>query len=273
MRLIYEQKKINWKIQQGAIINNCVSEDYPNVDVWGVIITPRCDIGNNKVSTIHYLPIIKFEDWLKNDFVCIFKKALRQNLRGSLISKFREYGISPTILDNNVSKDDILIIIKSKISGKPLSPVVEILETLFFLGDPNSTIDLLKKYAKLKDSILKDIKEGKDKNFHLIEDWNEKGKYRVVLLRDVRRITFKLAEKISNSIFESEISDEEWKRNDIKTTNIPDTIICIESQLKSPFIEHLIQLFFHNFGRIGVEDMHKEVIEEISSLTVNTLNL
>lgn len=273
MRLIYEQRKINWQIQQGAIINNCVSEDYPNVDVWGIIITPRCDIGNKKVSTIHYLPIIKFEDWLENDFVSIFQKALKQNLRGSLISKFKEYGISSTILDNSISKDDILIIVKSKISGKPLSQVVETIETLFVVDDPNNTIDLLKKYVRLKDSILKDIKEGKDRNFHLIEDWNEKGKYRVVLLRDVRRITFKLAEKISKSIFESEISEDEWKRNDIKSTNIADTIICIESQLKSPFIEHLIQLFFHNFGRIGVEDMHKEAFEELSLLTVNTFNL
>ena len=32
-------------LQQGTIINGCITEYY-NRDVWGVIITPRCDIDN-----------------------------------------------------------------------------------------------------------------------------------------------------------------------------------------------------------------------------------
>ena len=273
MRSIFEQKKINWQLQQGAIINCCVSEDYPKSEVWGVIITPRCDIGNKKVSTIHYLPIIKFEDWLEYDFICLFTKSLKQNIKGLLISKFKEYAISSTLFDNNVSKDDIIIAIKSKITDKSLQKTIELLENYFNIEDPTKMIDFIKKNSKLKDSIIREIKEGKDRNFLLIEDWNEKSKYKVVLLRDVRRITFKLAQKISNSILESEISSDEWEKNDIKQTNVDANILYIESQIKSPFIEHLIQQFFHNFGRIGVEDMHEETLEELSVLTVNKFNL
>jgi len=159
------------------------------------------------------------------------------------------------------------------INDKTKTKTIDLLNDYFDIDKPEKTIEFIKKNIKLKESIIRDIKEGKDRNFLLIEDWNIKRNYKVVLLRDVRRITFKFAEKISNSIFESEVTSEEWEKNDIKRSEVSESIIFIEAQMKSPYIEHLIQQLFHNFGRIGVEDMHKETIEELSVLTVNTFKL
>ena len=62
---IKNQTKI--PIQQGVIINGCIAENYTQ-DTCGLIITPRCDIGNGgKVSTIHYLPIVSLKEWILVD--------------------------------------------------------------------------------------------------------------------------------------------------------------------------------------------------------------
>lgn len=273
MRTIYEEKKINWEIQQGSIINNCISEDYPDYEVYGIIITPRCDIGNKKVSTIHYLPVIKFDDWLKKDFIKLFEKQYKQNQKTALISKFKENNISPTILENNISKADIIKIINQKVTRKQLDQTLLFLNNYFNIEESDKISDIIKSNFKIRDIILKDIKDGKDRNYHLIEDWNEKGKYVVVLLRDVRRITSSLADKLSKSVFEGEVLEHEWGKNDLKMKNDSENILCIEAQLKSPFIEHLIQLFFYNFGRIGVDDMHKETIDELNLVTNKIFDL
>lgn len=49
--------------QQGCIFSGAKANGYEDCTVYGLIITPRCDIAQCKVMTVHYLPIVKLEDW------------------------------------------------------------------------------------------------------------------------------------------------------------------------------------------------------------------
>lgn len=76
--VFYLKHLVNLKIrvQQGGVINGCIAENYKG-KVYGMIMAPRCDIGNEgKVSTVHYLPIVSFVDWVKVDCLrmAMFKK-------------------------------------------------------------------------------------------------------------------------------------------------------------------------------------------------------
>ena len=45
-RNIYKQRpELEKVVTQGTIINHCIAEKYC-CDVWGVIVTPRCDIAH-----------------------------------------------------------------------------------------------------------------------------------------------------------------------------------------------------------------------------------
>ena len=64
IRSIYIESPLIGKMTQGSIINGCISEDFPNEEVYGFIITPRCDLEHQgKVNTVHYIPAVPFELW------------------------------------------------------------------------------------------------------------------------------------------------------------------------------------------------------------------
>lgn len=256
MRNIYEEKKINWEIQQGVIINNCIAEDYPDCDVAGIIITPRCDIENKKVNTVHYLPIIAFENWLSFDFLKEFQTKTYKDLRGKLKNTLNRHGLSETFLDKQISKKDILKVAKLNMLTKDYERFEKELNAFYLL----EAEDELKKMCvnnKLNKTIIEEIIQGKSSDFYLIEDWDDKKKFQIVLLRDIKRIQFSLLGKLSEGVFEKDLNEIDFIKSDLKKKNEEDNIYYIEAKMKSPFIEHLIQSFFHNFGRIGIDNFNK----------------
>ena len=53
IRNIYFEKPIVNRMTQGSIINGCVADAFPGEEVFGLIITPRCDISHDgKVDSV-----------------------------------------------------------------------------------------------------------------------------------------------------------------------------------------------------------------------------
>ena len=66
IRNIYFEKPIVNRMTQGSIINGCVADAFPGEEVFGLIITPRCDVSHEgKVDSVHYLPVVPFERWFE----------------------------------------------------------------------------------------------------------------------------------------------------------------------------------------------------------------
>ena len=76
--------------------------------------------------------------------ICLFKKKLKQNFKGALINKFNEYGISPTILDNNISILDIKIVLDKMINDKTKTKTIDLLNDYFDIDKPEKTIEFIK---------------------------------------------------------------------------------------------------------------------------------
>lgn len=271
MRLIYELKKLNWKIQQGIIFNKCIADNYKE-NVFGIVITPRCDIENAKVKTLHYLPIVEFEEWVKIDLMSKFYQDYKKNLYGNIRAALADYRISTNILNENISLNDISAIIESKITDKKKrKKVLEWIQNLSLI-DNEEQIKELCNSSTIKNQIIKELLEGRNKDFYLIEDWIDTSKFRVILLREVNRISFSFAEKISKGIPEDEVTEEELYCNDINISREKDDLILIETKMNSPFIEHLIQSFFHNFGRIGVDNFEDKTNDILFKEATKTLS-
>ncbi len=266
LRKIYKINTIGI-IDQGSIVNNCFSENYADVDTFGIIITPRCDIDNNKVSTIHYLPVIRFQDWIRIDFWNIYSDLCRKDISSRLTSILKKYGLSESLL-KYFSDSDLKSTLKSKITKdtdyvkfeKLLSDKEQFQLTFKEISSKRKET-LFNEYHKISKNIFKELKSHRRKEFYLLESWEENPLYNVVLLREIRTISFDFSTKLANGVYEHEINVLEYSKNDIKKTGNPDSFSHVVAALKSPFIEHLIQQFFLNFGRIGVED-HRINIED-----------
>ena len=77
-RDLYSEPVIG-KITQGTIFNGAKSRRYPGChSVFGIVISPRCDIEQKKVPLYYYLPAIKMEDWMNMDFPPLYIVALEK---------------------------------------------------------------------------------------------------------------------------------------------------------------------------------------------------
>lgn len=273
MREIFDNEKSKF-IEQGSILNHCIAENYGGYNVHGIIITPRCDIGNNKVSTIHYLPVVTFSDWLNVDFWEVFSKRIKGEIENKLNVLLRKYKQSENLLS---------VISSSKLIDRLADVITRngdfeefknlLLERDLVLGQTpsqESISTMIKKYPKQTKNIFKDLKENKIKEFYLLENWDKNQKeYYVVLLREIRKITSTFASKVSSGIYTYNVSREEKLANDINFNVSKDAFFYSITKLCSPHIEHLIQQFFWNFARIGVDDHPKQLEESLYSTILN----
>lgn len=248
-------------VQQGTIINGCIADNY-DCNVYGLIITPRCDIDNGgKVSTIHYLPIVSLDDWMKVDCIVNARKKMAKMLQ----MKLQQYQISDTILNHFISKDDMLLLLKDN-NQKDRNALVNLYEGYKKIVHENdySSSD----FQKICREELKELCMGRNNRFYLLQNWDSTNQFNVVILREVRRISLKVLQKFVNGYRNTNFSEEDYKCNDIVYTSQRLYFTTI-TQISSPYIEHIIQAFSHNFCRIGVQDLfsRQEIIEQYKNYT------
>lgn len=254
MRQLYVKHDTSIPIQQGVIISGCVADNY-KCNVFGLIITPRCDIDHEgKVSTIHYLPIVPFQEWIKTECIpqCRQKAILKK--KESLNKLLKEKQLSPTLLDGVFDNEAILKILH------PYKNIETEYNTLMQISDKSIT------HRNVQDNINDQIKRLKDcthNRYYLIENWGNPNELNVILLRQIKRIQYSLAEKYNRGFQERIIAEEVFKDNDIASSE--DNIIYKSiAEISSPYIEHIIQYFSYNFCRIGVQEMDDAIKKNIN---------
>ena len=270
-RYIYKQTPLYGLMTQGCIINGCTSESFPNNEVFGLIITPRCDLGHEgKVLTVHYVPIIPFELWFNDIAKPIIKKQWKRELANKLNNDFSAAKAGNKIMDADFSYEDMMKVFEHKINTKPTAKQ-KIKENLdaFFDKDPDAfnfyLLDETKRGHK-KTDFLSDLIGDKNHSYYLIEDWVEDtNSHYVIMLRDVRRIEYSVAQKIKNGIQEAELGLADTTHNDLFLTGNEEHFLSVQALINSPFIEHIMQSFVYNFSRIGVEDRYGETLNYLDN--------
>ena len=115
-----------------------------------------------------------------------------------------------------------------------------------------------------KTRLIENMHKGEIAAFMLIEDWEKEDNYRVVLLRDLKRLEYNVVMGMATSIAEKTIVNK-WC-NDLAYSVKQDTIYSMETEIVSPYIEQLMERFSYNFCRIGVEDMDDNVEEVLRKM-------
>ncbi|MEW5838800.1 MAG: hypothetical protein AB1717_08210 [Pseudomonadota bacterium] len=140
----------------------------------------------------------------------------------------------------------------------------------------------LHKWSDLPPSIIKSLNAEAEKlikgglqNYHFIDsvepsfgaEKKPQGCGFVVILRDIRAISRELALQLPNGIDSEMISEIQNTDPTAFQLSIGEDNFCIPTgELRSPFIEQLMQNFSLLFGRVGVSDVPKTYVTEISKL-------
>lgn len=260
MRNIYKKDPELVKIvTQGTVISHCMAEKY-HCDVWGVIVTPRCDMAHTgKVTHVHYLPVVPFEEWYKVDGLHYLWTRAFENARRKILAFCKDHGF-PEV---NLQEKQLKKMCESLEDAQEKNSFNECIDNFFRLKRTNP-IDY-NPSKKEKDYMVSNLLKGDIHAFYLIEGWEEDEKnYKVVLLRDLKRLEYNVAVSMGNGIEERAIVDR--SKNDLAYSATEDTFYSVVDEIISPNIEQLMESFSYNFCRIGVNDMDEKVEDELKDI-------
>ncbi len=253
------------EITQGSIFNGAKSREYPNSkDVYGIVISPRCDIEQKKAPLYYYLPAIKMEDWVNVDFPPIYASALETDVKKILKSVINECKESETILYKMTATEVERIIKKHKPQlSKKIAEKVEMLKALELYKKGGKFSDVTSKDSSgIRRSIFDELIIHKNPNFYFLEHKNEGGF--VLRMREISRLTPDMLFKLANGV-DGKLTTKEMEENDLRQLEDGELYMPL-FVVKSPFMEHIMQHFVQQFNKIGIEDVPKEFTDTFTNL-------
>lgn len=282
IRNIYFEKPIVNRMTQGSIINGCVADAFPSEEVFGLIITPRCDVSHEgKVDSVHYLPVVPFERWFEIIAKPKIKDIWKKSLLNKLDSKFKNAKVGKEVMSANFSYEDLISICDAKVNKEnDKKDIKGLLDSYFEKNEDDFDLFLLDAETKgifdKKHELFKYLLRLEGNNippYYLLESWLDFGidKHLVVMLRDVHRVQFSTAMRIKEGVFESEFTELDLKYNDLFLQNDPKNFFWVQAEINSPFIEHIMQAFVYNFSRIGVDDRPGKTIDYLFNSVKTTI--
>ena len=282
IRNIYFEKPIVNRMTQGSIINGCVADAFPGEEVFGLIITPRCDVSHEgKVDSVHYLPVVPFERWFEIIAKPKIKDIWKKSLLNKLDSKFKNAKVGKEVMSANFSYEDLISICDAKVNKEnDKKDIKGLLDSYFEKNEDDFDLFLLDAETKgifdKKHELFKYLLRLEGNNippYYLLESWLDFGidKHLVVMLRDVHRVQFSTAMRIKEGVFESEFTELDLKYNDLFLQNDPKNFFWVQAEINSPFIEHIMQAFVYNFSRIGVDDRPGKTIDNLFNSVKTTI--
>lgn len=282
IRNIYFEKPIVNRMTQGSIINGCVADAFPDEEVFGLIITPRCDVSHEgKVDSVHYLPVVPFERWFEIIAKPKIKDIWKKSLLNKLDNKFKNAKVGKEVMSANFSYEDLISICDAKVNKEnDKKDIKGLLDSYFEKNEDDFDLFLLDAETKgifdKKHELFKYLLRLEGNNippYYLLESWLDFGidKHLVVMLRDVHRVQFSTAMRIKEGVFESEFTELDLKYNDLFLHNDPKNFFWVQAEINSPFIEHIMQAFVYNFNRIGVDDRPGKTIDYLFNSVKTTI--
>ena len=231
IRNIYFEKPIVNRMTQGSIINGCVADAFPGEEVFGLIITPRCDVSHEgKVDSVHYLPVVPFERWFEVIARPIIKEIWKKNIYSKLNDQFKSAKIGDNVMDAEFTYDDLLKICNEKVRKDSSKEAIKsLLNSYFSKQEDDFNYYLLDVKSEKKHELIKYLSRLEGNNiapFYLLEAWSDYGqeKHLVVLLREVHRIEFSIAMNIKSGFSESMMEGLDLKYNDLFLKNDKDKL-------------------------------------------------
>ena len=141
------QRPVLGRLNQGVVFSCAQAEGYEQYKVYGLTITARCDIAQDKAEMYSYLSVVNLRAWWHVDgFRILCDRARRQQL-AALRAALKQAGHSPSIADTE-SPSRILQVLFSGSNAAPpaklgrrISTVLQSIERVDDYRDSGATVD------------------------------------------------------------------------------------------------------------------------------------
>lgn len=280
------------KITQGSILNNIRSIRYPDTKCFGIIISARCDLAQDKTKSLHMLTALPLSTWIEKCLypsMCLDKIKEILNSFQDIINKhglnrdtLEEWGPDKTLdLFRKINESDHSIAAKDKQwkqIEKRLQEWKDCLNSSSQVADSKKIKKFLGENKRRFKSKIEELNNGANMKFCLIPEsgYNNNDTAKVdgivVDLYDIMQIDIKHKRPIEHGQYDYQTIMSEDQRAEINHLfyfEDEDDFIVKLYQIQSPWTEYLLQHFANAFIRIGVDNWAKTTVENYCESFIN----
>lgn len=258
---------MDW-IDQGTILSAVRSDKYPSLRCYGIIITARCDIANDKVSKLYFLIAADVKTWVCTAPIYrqIYKGKIRAE-REKFLMAMQKCELNGEIL-LNFPREEAIMMIQSAVNDPQICAKAEQMyreiaaldyahmtdneRCAYILQNKKPVIDFLKNINKgdiihylylPQDTYLENgvTDEG------LIVDLQE---IESIAMQDMKSVKLPNINYLLFSSYEKELRERLAKRFWLEDRA---DFVKVVGTITSPWREYLMQRFSFSFSRIGVD--------------------
>ncbi|WP_416772709.1 hypothetical protein ACMGT0_11910 [Pseudomonas sp. RHF3.3-3] len=253
MRVLTKETPVG-KYTQGSIFN-CLQVSDGSAQ-FGIIVTARCDIAQQKTRPLVCLPIYQLSEWMQkrgNAEVADQSSSAIKNLVSEILEK---YEISKVAIEI-YGFDKALEILDQKSVKVQDRLKLEDLEGFIKKKEITTKNKIIKENRKkYLEAIIKNTRNDTFFLERIIHD-SEPPKGYVVDLSEPICISKKTLGEISKGL--EHVKYEREKDTSYKNIIVrPNEQACFISTLVSPHVELLLQRFSHLYSRVGTQDISKD---------------
>lgn len=262
------------KITQGTVFNCAMAFRYPGKQVYGLTITARCDVAQEKYRLLNYVPVIPLEEWLLVDGLEILIGIEGKEQIGKIKNELKQNELSPNLLISVPLERIIGTHFPAQATDKKIAKAKGRLEKIQEEMDNLSALDgspdlcfawFLENRPKLVGSLISDLFNHKSLGYYFLERLRPTSELEgfVCLLREVSSLPREVAEELATGLSKARWDDIPASARQNNLDFSIDDFATPLFQLGSPSIEHLMQVYSNLFGRIGISDPREEEVSEI----------
>lgn len=274
-------EKAAWgKLRQGVVFNGVLLDHYDGCEVYGLIITAHCDLVQDKTTIINFVPVVSLSDWLLRDGARILSKRNKADLNGRVKSLIKRQGLSETLLDVHTLDEIIEVHFETQVVKKGKTPRQEAVALRDSLEVCDAILDttcsssaeaqrLVSINTASYERFIAECMSQKVAGYYFlsgVEIGRPDSGY-VALLRQIYHLPAIVGQAMSNGIdvdLFRELSAVYPSISAVLSIHADEFIMPL-SQIRSPYLEHLMQAFGMLYMRVGVPDLASGYINEVSN--------
>lgn len=259
---------------QGSIVTGIRSKRYPECESYGILISSRCDLANEKINKVFYLQACPFEQWITSNvafkmFAANLIKDLERKIKPVLDAKDLDWEVLKLFSEEDfetvtsMPENDIYSRIKNDYIKykRYTSSTLSVEEKRMLLPEIKSKVSEICSNVvsgqNLHYTFLPGIAIGREKSIGLgfLIDHQELDFMTLDTLKKVQD------GKMDDKNFDLTQKDKEFYNEKFKILEAPGFAL-LDGGIESPWIEYLLQRFSNSFSRIGVDLPDKKEIKE-----------
>lgn len=259
-------------LTQGTVFNCATAFRYPKKEVFGLTITARCDVAQEKYRLLNYVPIVRLDDWLQVDGLEILLDQERKQQLGSIKNALLDADLSPNLVLSVPLSEVISVHFCGDSKDRKSARIRERLEKIASelaavetsRANQGSCLSwLTENRLKSIRQLVKDLFDHKVVGYYLLERLHPSAEVEgfVCLLREGSSLPKEIAEELANGLSAERSGELVHQGAQGKFEFLDLDLACPVAQLGSPTIEHIMQSYANLFGRIGIADPKSEDLD------------